>query len=79
MTIHLRDIIPPYTEMSDEDKLTLIKHIRHVKYVEKPAVKAKKAKVSTAKRKKAVKKTENLLAAMSNEQKLALLKALEEA
>ena len=81
MTIQLTGIISPFSSMTDEEKVELIRRIRHVKMVEKPDIKARRtktAKKTAAKRtEKAKKDINSLVKNMSKDQILALMKELQ--
>lgn len=70
------DLIKPWTKMSYDEKLALIKKIRHNRYIAKPAKKKHVAKPVKKKKRAAKSKAAALLKSLTPEQRAAVLEAL---
>ncbi len=81
MTIQLTRIIPPFTGLTDGEKVKLVKQIRHVKMVEKPDVRVRKTRAAKKTTEKKREKTKREVGAMvknlSKDQILELMKELQ--
>jgi uncharacterized tellurite resistance protein B-like protein len=77
MTMRLRDLTKDVSTMSEEELIEHVRGIRHNKYVAKPAVAKRVADVEKKEKNKAVRKTDDLIDAMSEADRLALIKLLE--
>lgn len=75
--MRLDDIAPSMEKMTDEELREHLRQIRHRRSVVRPAAKKIATKAAKKKTQKKMKKVEGLLDALTDEQKLALLKQLE--
>lgn len=74
----LKDLTRNVSNMSEEELLEHVKQVRHNKYVAKPAVAKRVADVEKKEKNTQVRGVNKIIDSMTPEQKLALLKQLEE-